>query len=64
MRFQIRVGSPHGKRQQTTIHQDIDQKALLVVDMLSRHIQNKELPAERTVIGVNIVERNSVSRQQ
>lgn len=48
----------------TTIHQDIDQKALLVVDMLSRHIQNKELPAERTVISVNIVERNSVSRRQ
>ena len=47
----------------TTIHQDVDQKALLVVDMLSRHIQNKELPAERTVIGVNIVERESVCKR-
>ncbi|MBQ8162404.1 MAG: LacI family DNA-binding transcriptional regulator [Clostridia bacterium] len=44
----------------TTIHQDVDQKAHLVVDMLSRHIQDKTLPSERTVVGVSLVERGSV----
>ena len=48
----------------TTIRQDVDQKAHLVVDMLCRHIKDKTLPPERTIIGVNLVERRSVKKQE
>ena len=44
----------------TTLAQDISQKAHLVVDMLVRHIRQKELPPERTLLGVWMVERESV----
>ena len=44
----------------TTLRQDIGQKAQLVVDMLVRHIRNKSLPEERTLMGVKLVERSSV----
>ena len=46
----------------TTLRQDIEQKAQLVVEMLIRHIRNKELPEERTLLGVKLVERQSVKR--
>jgi len=46
----------------TTIAQDIDQKAMLSVDMLVRHIQNKALSPERVILGVSLVERESVRR--
>lgn len=46
----------------TTLAQDIGQKAHLVVDMLIRHIQQKNLPPERTLLGVWMVERQSVRR--
>ena len=47
----------------TTLAQDIDQKATLVVDMLVRHIRQKELPPERTLLGVWLVERKSVAHK-
>ena len=46
----------------TTLAQDITQKAHLVVDMLVRHIRQKTLPPERTLLGVWLVERESVKR--
>ena len=46
----------------TTLGQDISQKAHLVVDMLVRHIKQKTLPPERTLLGVWLVERESVKR--
>ena len=46
----------------TTIAQDLDQKAALAVNMLVRHIEDKALSPERTVIGVSLVERGSVAR--
>lgn len=46
----------------TTLAQDITQKAHLVVDMLVRHIKQKTLPPERTLLGVWLVERESVKR--
>ena len=46
----------------TTLAQDITQKAHLVVDMLVRHIKKKTLPPERTLLGVWLVERESVKR--
>lgn len=46
----------------TTIAQDIDQKAMLSVDMLVRHIQNKALSPERVILGVSLTERESVRR--
>ena len=46
----------------TTIGQDLNQKAALAVDMLVRHIVDKALEPERTVIGVRLVERESVAR--
>ena len=48
--------------QLTTLAQDINQKAHLVVDMLVRHIQCKTLAPERTLLGVSLVERDSVRR--
>lgn len=50
--------------QLTTLAQDINQKAHLVVDMLVRHIQCKTLAPERTLLGVSLVERGSVRRMQ
>lgn len=44
----------------TTIAQDIDQKAMVSVDLLVRHIQNKALSPERVILGVSLVERESV----
>ena len=46
----------------TTIAQDIDQKAMLSVDMLVRHIKNKALSPERVILGVSLVERESVKK--
>lgn len=46
----------------TTIGQDIDRKAATVADMLVRHIQDKRLPPERVLLGVQLVERESVAR--
>ena len=46
----------------TTLSQDIDQKAHLVVDMLLRHIRQETLAPERTLLGVWLVERQSVRR--
>ena len=46
----------------TTLAQDISQKAHLVVDMLVRHIRQKNLPPERTLLGVWMVERDSVKK--
>lgn len=46
----------------TTLAQDIDQKAHLVVDMLIRHIKQKDLAPERTLLGVWLVERQSVAK--
>ena len=45
----------------TTIAQNVDQKAQLVVDMLLRHIQNRDLPPESARIGVRLVERESAA---
>lgn len=44
----------------TTIAQDIDQKAMVSVDLLVRHIENKTLSPERVILGVSLVERESV----
>lgn len=44
----------------TTIAQDIDQKAMVSVDLLVRHIENKALSPERVILGVSLVERESV----
>lgn len=46
----------------TTLAQDINQKARLVVDMLVRHVRCKTLAPERTLLGVSLVERGSVRR--
>ena len=46
----------------TTLAQDIDQKAHLVVDMLLRHIRQDTLAPERTLLGVWLIERQSVRR--
>ena len=46
----------------TTLAQDIGQKARLVVDMLLRHIRQETLAPERTLLGVWLVERQSVRR--
>lgn len=48
----------------TTLAQDITQKAHLVVDMLVRHIRQKTLPPERTLLGVWLMERESVKRMK
>ena len=48
----------------STLAQDINQKAKLVVDMLMRHIRQKDLPPERTLLGVWLVERSSVRRYE
>ena len=46
----------------TTVAQDIDQKALVSVDTLVRHIQNKDLSPEKVILGVSLVERESVKQ--
>ena len=46
----------------TTLAQDLDQKARLVVDMLLRHIRQDTLAPERTLLGVWLIERQSVRR--
>lgn len=46
----------------TTLAQDISQKAHLVVDMLLRHIRQRALAPERTLLGTWLVERQSVRR--
>ena len=46
----------------TTLAQDIDQKAHLVVDMLLRHIRQETLAPERTLLGGWLVDRQSVRR--
>ena len=46
----------------TTVAQDIDRKAALAVDMLIRHIENRDLPPERSVLSVRLVERDSVAK--
>lgn len=46
----------------TTVAQDADIKAERTVDMLVRHIEDRTLPPERTMLGVRLVERDSVKR--
>lgn len=46
----------------TTLSQDISQKAHLVVEMLLRHIRQRGLAPERTLLGTCLVERQSVPR--
>lgn len=46
----------------TTLCQDIAQKAHVVVDVMARHIKQKDLPPERTTLGVSLVERESVKK--
>ena len=46
----------------TTLSQDISQKAHLVVEMLLRHIRQRGLAPERTLLGTCLVERQSVRR--
>ena len=48
----------------TTISQDIPAKAEAVTDMLIRHIEDSQQPPERVLLGVRIVERESVARIQ
>ena len=48
--------------QLSTIAQNIDQKAFLTVDMLLRHIRDKDLSPERALLGVRLVERESTAR--
>lgn len=48
----------------TTLGQDITQKAFLVVDMLVRHIHQKTIPPEHTLLGVWLVERDSVRKME
>lgn len=44
----------------STIAQNIDEKARLSVEMLLRHINNRMLPPEQIVLGVQLVRRDSV----
>ena len=46
----------------TTLSQDISQKAHLGVEMLLRHIRQRGLAPERTLLGTCLVERQSVRR--
>ena len=46
----------------TTVAQDANAKAEMTVDMLVRHIEDRTLPPEREVLGVRLVERESVRR--
>ncbi len=48
----------------STISQNIHRKAETVVDMLVRHIEDKHLPPEHVLLGVELVERESVARIQ
>lgn len=45
----------------TTISQDIDRKAHLASDILFRHINDHNAPAESIVLDVKLIERDSVS---
>ena len=44
----------------STIAQNIDEKARLSVEMLLRHINNRMLPPEQIVLGVQLIRRDSV----
>ena len=46
----------------TTISQDVDRKAALTVETLLRHIEHRDLPPERKVLDVRLIERDSVRR--
>lgn len=46
----------------TTIAQDIRQKAKLAIDMLLRHIDSADAPAENIILNVRLVTRDSVKR--
>lgn len=44
----------------TTIHQDVQKKARCCVDLLFRHLEEPDLPAQNQVIDVSLIERESV----
>lgn len=46
----------------TTISQDISRKAQIAIEVLFRHIEQKESPAENIILDVELVERESVRR--
>ena len=46
----------------TTVRQDIKKKASVTCDLLIKHIQERDLPAENIVLNVEMVERGSVCR--
>ncbi len=46
----------------TTVAQDIHRKAQIAVEVLLRHIQNEDIPAENIVLDVTLVARDSVRK--
>lgn len=46
----------------TTVAQDIRHKAKLTIEVLLRHIENKDAPAENIILDVRLVARDSVRR--
>lgn len=46
----------------TTVAQDIRRKAQIAIDVLFRHIKNKEAPAESIILDVELIQRESVRR--
>lgn len=48
----------------TTIRQDIKRKADVVCQLLMKHIRNQDVPAENMVLGVELIERESVRNIQ
>ena len=46
--------------QLTTISQNLVEKATCAVDILFRHLQDKQMPAESLILDVSLIERNSV----
>lgn len=47
----------------TPLAQDIAKKSHLIVDIMVRHIKQKELAPERTTLGVCLVERECVYKK-
>lgn len=46
----------------TTVAQDIRRKAQIAIEVLFRHIENKDAPAENIILDVELIERESVRR--
>ena len=46
----------------TTITQDIRRKAQIATDVLFRHIEDSDVPAENIILDVELVRRDSVRR--